>query len=256
MRQCAGWFTRALPVRSLFVLSLPRSLSTEVHAICGARLGLQSPSWTSAGEILNLDRFALQGVLNASFPKYITRRHGAIYGSTTQFLDHAFVEDGFCYKDVVQPFVVSAWLKQGPPRQALKIKPNIAHVAFAMLQRRWLYPTVASRQIGTTPAMMVEGLLMAEAALSEVPGEEVAFDDLLSGFAPLDAALAHFDKGGKRSPVIVPHDFERRRDEVLARRGLDLYKHLSDLEAETRARMAQDAADAVERPAHRGAQAA
>lgn len=226
-------------MRSLFILSLPRSLSTEVHRACCESLQLQSPAWTTAGEILNLDRFVLQGGHNSAFPKYIQPRHGAWFDGATEFLDHAYVAEGFCYKDVVQPFVVAAWLWQGPPRPVLKIKPNIAHVAFAMLQRKWLYPSVVGRQTGTVPAMMVEGLLLAEAALAGVPGGEVAFDDLVDDFSALNAVLASLSEG-TASPVVLPADVERRRDEILGRRRLDLYKLLLDLEREARQRMERD----------------
>lgn len=236
-------------MRSLLVLSLPRSLSTEVHRVCCESLGLQSPAWTTAGEILNLDRFVLQGGQNNAFPKYILPRHGTWFGGATQFLEHAYVAEGFCYKDVVQPFVVSAWSRQGPPRQVLKIKPNIAHVAFAMLQRNWLYPTTVGRQTGSVPAMMVEGLLLAEAALGDVPGDEVAFDDLVFGFSGLEAVLARYGSQGGATAVVLPPDFKRRRDEILGRRSLDLYKRLQDLESEARERIARDGATAAARDA-------
>lgn len=224
-------------MRSLFVLSLPRSLSTEVHRTCCASLGLQSPTWTTDGEVMNLDRFVLQGLHNAAFPKFVHPRHGDIFAGSKQFLSHIYVEEGFCYKDVVQPFVVSAWLREGPPRPVLKIRPNIAHVAFAMLHRKWLYPTVVSRQSGSMLTMMVEGLLAAEAALDKVPGESIVFDDLIDDWSNLRSALERLYPGERVTPIGRAHDFERRGDEIRARRNLDLYKQLADIECEMRDRL-------------------
>jgi hypothetical protein len=201
-------------------------------------LRLESPAWTTAGEILNLDRFAMHGGQELRSPKYVLPHHGAIYTSAMQFLDQVSVENGFCYKDVTQPFVMSSWLSRGPLRPVLKIRPNIAHTAFAMLQRKWMYPTIASRGSGGWPAMMVEGLLAAETVMRAVPGEEVGFDELLESFAPLDRALARLYPGERVAPLAPLPDFERRRDEVLARRQLDNFKALSAIEREMREKVA------------------
>lgn len=224
---------------SLFVLSLPRSLSTEVHRIGCDALGLAAPLWTTAGEILNLDRFAMNAGRFSASPKYIQRRHGAIFDAAVQFLDQAYLRDGFCYKDVTQPFVIGSWVRQNPNVRVLKIMPNIPHVAFAMMQRKWMYPTVASRQIGDEATMMIEGLLMAEGVLREVPGEEIGFDVLLQGTEALEAMLERHAEGAPLAPFGLPEDFERRRDAVLARRSLDAFKRLEDLEYEIRTQMAR-----------------
>ena len=47
-----------LPPASLFVVSLPRSLSTVTYHAARRALGLAEPTWTTDGEILNLRRFA------------------------------------------------------------------------------------------------------------------------------------------------------------------------------------------------------
>ena len=44
---------------SLFVLSLPRSLSTLLYHAAREAMTLCEPAWTSDGEILNADRYAL-----------------------------------------------------------------------------------------------------------------------------------------------------------------------------------------------------
>ena len=183
---------------------------------------------------MNLDRFAMQGVQTATFPKFVLPRHGPIFAAGQQFLAHAFMRDGFCYKDVVQPFLVSAWLGTSPACAVLKIKPNIAHVAFAMLQRKWLYPSIVGRQSSDLPAMMVEGLLMAEAAIDAVPGESVAFDDLVDG-GGLEGALARLYPDEAIGCAARARDADRRRDEVLGRRTHELYGQLTELETQLRA---------------------
>ena len=43
-------------MRSLFVVSLPRSLSSLLYVAASRALGLAEPGWTTDGEILNRDR--------------------------------------------------------------------------------------------------------------------------------------------------------------------------------------------------------
>lgn len=49
--------TKRNKVPSLFVVSLPRSLSTLIYHAVRQSVGLEEPIWTSDGEIMNLDRF-------------------------------------------------------------------------------------------------------------------------------------------------------------------------------------------------------
>lgn len=211
------------PRPSLFILSLPRSLSSLVHEACCRALDLRGPAWTSDGEVMNVERsiFLSDRALCA---KYTLPRLPHLFGPATDFLAEVTQPHGFCYKDVTQPFVTSAWLRTQPHLRVLKIVPNIAHTALAMLRRNWLYPTIAAPPgQGDIPARLIVGLTRAADAMATVSGESVAFDDLLAGPDALNEALARlypeFD---------LPHcdfgvGFGDGRAEVLARRELPIW---------------------------------
>src|SRR5829696_7255360 len=125
-RRAYGIVSRAIPVNlfmpdlslkdSLFVVSLPRSLSSITYYISRVVLGLKAPSWTSDGEILNVDRYALyQGPRHDTGIKFVVKeKNPALFQSAIDFLDQATVSTGFAYKDVIHPFVTSEWLRSNP----------------------------------------------------------------------------------------------------------------------------------------------
>ncbi|HET9209851.1 MAG TPA: hypothetical protein VFR03_05605, partial [Thermoanaerobaculia bacterium] len=179
-------------MRSLFVVSLPRSLSSLLYQTLRRTLGLAEPAWTSDGEVLNLHRFAhlpdgsevegLRFTDPARDPERIDR--------LVAFLDQVIVREGFLYKEVVQPFVVARWLPASGVA-ALRIERPIADVAFAMSERGWLYPRAAADRAsdGGPERELVAGLIRAQHALAEIPGPMVRFDDLIHDEEPLAAAL-------------------------------------------------------------------
>jgi hypothetical protein len=73
---------------------------------------LNTPSWTSDGEILNVDRFVLYpGPRHDTGIKFLLKESNpALFQSVIDLLDQATVAAGFAYKDVVHPFAVSEWL--------------------------------------------------------------------------------------------------------------------------------------------------
>ena len=142
--------------------------------------------------------------------------------------------DGFAYKDVVQPFIVSRWLREHPTTRVLKIVPNLAHVAFAMLARRWLFPTTVAIDGTCLEERMMSGLLQASAALEAVPGEQVAYDDLLDGFGSLREALSRLYPGKAVDALPVDADFETGRAAVLNRRASPLFQSLQTTERRMR----------------------
>src|SRR5580704_16991905 len=95
---------------SLFIISLPRSLSSLVHHQSAAALGLRSPTWTSAGVILNGERLAVSGA--ADGPRFTLPENQFLCEQLWEFLDAVAQPAGYCYKDVVQPFIVSHWLQK------------------------------------------------------------------------------------------------------------------------------------------------
>jgi hypothetical protein len=66
---------------SLFVVGLPRSLATLVFHVARLALRLKEPTWTTDGEVMNVDRFVMTpAVFDHAGIKYLrsSRRPGAV----------------------------------------------------------------------------------------------------------------------------------------------------------------------------------
>jgi hypothetical protein len=161
-------------LHSLFVLSLPRSLSSLLYVAAARAIGLAEPDWTSDGEILNRDRVPRRLQSLAPDDERFTLLGSApdTFASMTTYLDGAALRQGFAYKDVVQPFVIGGWEGLGDFK-VLKVRRNVAEVAYTMLKRQWLYPARAASVFDGHPWALVEGLVRAEAVLDALPGESV-----------------------------------------------------------------------------------
>ena len=98
-------------LHSLFVVSLPRSLSSLLYDAAAISLGLAQPGWTTDGEILNRDRVPkrLQDLAPADERFTLLSSAPDAFSDMTQFLDRTALRQGFAYKDVVQPFVIGGW---------------------------------------------------------------------------------------------------------------------------------------------------
>jgi hypothetical protein len=218
-------------MNSLFVVSLPRSLSSLTYYIARVALGLKAPSWTSDGEIMNIDRFALYaGPRDDANVKFLVKEDKpALFERAFDFLDQATVPQGFAYKDVIHPFVVAEWLKQSEFR-VLRIKRNLTDVVFSMLAHNWLYPRVASQNQDDTEAAVIEGLIRADMALDSVTGEHIAFDELVADESVLrNALLKLYPEASVLTFQYLNESFCAFRDrEVLNRRTLDQYKRLDE----------------------------
>ncbi len=133
------------PAASLFVVGLPRSMSTLVVLRAGAALGLAEPGWADAGELLNLDRNRLHG--GPGHDESLKFAHPDLDPDVVEaaraLLDDAVRPRGMIYKDVVQPFAVTRWLATNPTNTIVLERP-LPDVAFAMLASRWYYPATAS----------------------------------------------------------------------------------------------------------------
>jgi hypothetical protein len=246
---------------SLFVVALPRSLSSLVYHAVRRSLALRQPEWTTDGEILNVRRFALlaeEGGVEGV--KYVERsRDERRFVQLLAFLDQVARREGLAYKDVVQPFLVAEWLPaSGLP--VLHIDRAVADVAYAMLQRGWHYPAAAAvrERVGVAggggehavawagggaeaPAAawrdaedmhrdLVAGLHRARRALAAIPGAaRVRYDDLVHDEAPLHDALRSLSGCEVPCPVYLDDAFCRARDEILGRRATDLYRRLAAL---------------------------
>jgi hypothetical protein len=177
-------------LRSLFVLSLPRSLSSLLYVAACQALDLSEPAWTSDGEILNRDRVPkrLQSLAPADERFTLLGAAPDAFADLTAYLDRTAFRHGFAYKDVVQPFVIGGWGGLGDFK-VLKVRRNLPEVAYAMLKRQWWYPTRAASVFEGRPWSLVEGLMRAEAVLEALPGETVDYADAVNDHSPLEAAL-------------------------------------------------------------------
>ena len=99
-------------MQSLFIVSLPRSMSSFIFQVAQLSLGFQQPIWTSDGEVLNNDRFATyEGEGYDESVKFThPDRNPDTFARLTAFLNEATVAQNFVYKDVIQPFVLANWL--------------------------------------------------------------------------------------------------------------------------------------------------
>jgi hypothetical protein len=218
---------------SLFVVSLPRSLSTLVYHRSCLALGLSKPLWTYDGEILNLDRFKLlPGPMDDLSRKFITRSsEPGLFHAAEQFLNEVASPFGYGYKDVVQPFVVAEWLKQTRTR-AIRIRRNLADVAYSMLAQNWHYPARLFPKTRDRRFALVQGLVKADQALDSVPAEQIDFDELTVDERPLNRALQTlYGKRKAKRIEFIDDEFNEIRSQVLDRRRTREYKRLADLVA-------------------------
>lgn len=177
-------------LQSLFVVSLPRSLSSLLYVEAARAVGLAEPDWTTDGEILNRDRVCgrRQSVAPTNERFMLLSSAPGAFTTLTSHLDHVALRRGCAYKDVVQPFVVGGW--EGlSDFKVLKVRRHVADVAYTMLKRRWLYPAQAASVFDDQPWALVEGLLRADAVLDVLPGESVEYAEAVLDHGALEIAL-------------------------------------------------------------------
>jgi hypothetical protein len=233
----------AADLRSLFVVSLPRSLSSLLYGAAAASLGLAQPAWTTDGEILNRDRVPrrLQDVAPAGERFTLLGSAPDAFAHMTTFLDDAALRQGFAYKDVVQPFVVGGWEGLGDFK-VLKVRRDLSEVAYAMLKRQWWYPSRAASLFDIRPWSLVEGLVRAEAVLDALPGETVDYRDAVIDHDPLEAALRRLYPDASFAPVrYIDRRFMRTRRRLEAeRRDSIVYRRLEWIVSAVRERLRFD----------------
>jgi hypothetical protein len=218
-------------MRSLFVLSLPRSLSTVVYHAARLSLGLPEPQWTTDGEILNADRIALSESQTNDSSKYVQQsRDATMFARVSALMGDVVRGEGGAYKDVVNPFVAAAWLR-ARDLAVIKVQRDIVDVAFSMRERQWLYPAVASTTTAASgDRALLEGLHLAWQAIELVPGETISYDDVVHDDAVLHAALRRLYPDTKVMRArFIDEDFVATRDAILARRESEDFQHLSAL---------------------------
>jgi hypothetical protein len=230
-------------MRSLFVVSLPRSLSSLLYVAAARAVGLAEPPWTSDGEILNRDRVPkrLQRLAPADERFTLMGSAPEVFADMTGYLDRAARRQGFAYKDVVQPFVIGGWEGLGD-FEVLKVRRDLAEVAYTMLKRQWLYPARAASVFDANPWALVEGLVRAEAVLDALPGETVEYADAVLAHDPLDHALGRLYPDRRLAPVqYIDRRFGRTRRRLESERRSSLvFRRLERIVAEVRERLRSD----------------
>jgi hypothetical protein len=237
-----GW-THAEELGSLFVVSLPRSLSSLLYVAAARAIGLSQPAWTSDGEILNRDRVPrrLQRLAPADERFTLLGSAPDVFAGMTSYLDRAAQRQGFAYKDVVQPFVIGGWDGLGDFR-VLKVRRNVAEVAYTMLKRQWLYPAHAASVFEAHPWALVEGLVRAEAVLDALPGETVEYSEAVLDHGALEHALNRlYPEVSPVSPRYIDRAFGRTRRRLEAeRRGSFVFRRLEWIVSAVRERLGSD----------------
>jgi hypothetical protein len=245
LKRGSGW-AHAEGLGSLFVVSLPRSLSSLLYVVAARAIGLAEPAWTSDGEILNRDRVPrrMQARMQSLVPDERFTLLGSapdVFASMTSYLDRAALRQGFAYKDVVQPFVIGGWEGLGDFK-VLKVRRSVAEVAYTMLRRQWLYPAHAASLFDEHPWALVEGLVRAEAVLDALPGETVEYADAVLDHDPLEAALSRlYPDAPLAPPRYIDGGFARTRRRLEAeRRGSLVFRRLEWIVSAVRERLRFD----------------
>jgi hypothetical protein len=232
---------KAVPAgeRSLFIVALPRTLSSEIHGLCRSALGLRAPAWTTHGEILNGDRLVLAPQARASgeagaAPKFTLPSERYRYEQLLALLDDVVAPEGRVYKDVVQPFVVSAWLADRD-LAVLRIRRPLADVALSMERRAWLYPERAAPTECAPEDRLLAGLRAAERAHAELTAGRVRaslavatveFDDLVASPEALRTALGRLYPGREIALSDPGEEFRAYSRQVLATRSSERWREL------------------------------
>ena len=228
---------------SLFVVSLPRSLSSLLYVAAARAIGLAEPEWTSDGEILNRERVPRRLQRRAPADERFTLLGSApdAFASMSGYLDRSALRQGFAYKDVVQPFVIGGWEGLGDFR-VLRVRRNVAEVAYTMLKRQWLYPARAASAFEAHPWTLVEGLVRAEAVLDALPGVTVDYADAVLDHEPLEGALRRLYPDAELEPLhYIDRGFARTRRRLEAERRASLvFRRLEWIVAEVKERLRFD----------------
>lgn len=234
------------PQASLFVLALPRSLSSLIFHAARIALGHTAPTWTTDGELLNLDRFGV-GVPSHRVADKYRQLHTSprAFDALQDFLDRHVAGTGHVYKDVVQPFACAAWLGAGR-LPVLKLRRDPAEVALSMRDRDWRYPAgVASLAISRDDpdTALVEGLLRAWRAIDAVPGATLDYDAACDDESAFLDALARAHPQARIARIgYIDDEFRKARQAQRARRDTAAYRRMADRVARVREALDVEAA--------------
>lgn len=213
---------------SLFIVALPRSLSSEIFQVLRSMTGLKEAQWATDGEILNLDRHILhshQKAEEVQALKYLRLDHSPeTFHRGMTFLDDCTQQNGYIYKDVVQPFLLSAWpsLKNF---NSIYVDRKVEDVAFSVLRQKWEWPAHALTRSQVQRHDVIRGLLLAQKTLQEMPCRRIEFEKVIFEASSLEEVLEGYDF--KPVNYLTP-DFCRRRDQTLSKRHTAEYLELAE----------------------------
>jgi hypothetical protein len=216
---------------SLFVLALPRSLSSHVFEVACAALGLRAPTWTSAGEVLNFERWRMLPGEGLHEHRFVTKDDAVRFEQLSHLLDDLVQPSGRAYKDVVQPFVAAYWIAGplGRSLRAMRIDRPVADVAWSMLHAGWDYPAAASKLDGDRIDQLLSGLLLARRTHKETGTVELQFDQLLQNPSALTETLAQlYPEATITEEWNDDADFQAHSRTVLDRRRTPLWQELDE----------------------------
>lgn len=169
------------------------------------------------------------------------RKEPEIFARLKSFVSEIVVPAGYAYKDVVQPFVAAAALKD-LDAAVLRIRRPLADVVVAMAGRGWYYPQAAAEKLDAERGF-IEGLLRAADALHNLEKElsemeTLDFDDLILDDKTLESALKRlYPKSDVALPAYIDGSFRRKRELVLERRQSEGYRKTIDLINEVAAKI-------------------
>jgi hypothetical protein len=221
---------KSLP-RSLFIISLPRCLSSRIYHHACQVVGLSQPTWTTDGEILNVDRYGLlPGPNQDTGRKFIQNcAEPHLFRAVQEFLDTTVSANGYGYKDVVQPFAIADWIRFTGFR-AVRIRRPIADVAYSMIERCWYYPARLFPSLKDRNVALIRGLILAEKALDSVPAAEISFDEFIHDETVLRKRLeALYGQHAIEWTRFGDENFRRAGEDILRRRHSRKYRAISDL---------------------------
>ena len=192
-------------------------------------MNLAEPSWTSDGEILNVDRFAfLAEPVNDGGVKFVRLKgHSHFSRKTKDFLNQTVQRLGFAYKDVTQPFIIAEWLTENQ-YPVIRIKRSVVDVAYAMIRNNWLYPSRNYPDIRPLEYSMIVSLMEADKALDSISAQVLHFDELIVSEIPLRNALKKiYGNDAPKHISYLDENFREKRDAILARRKTREYQKLA-----------------------------
>jgi len=211
-------------MRSLFILSLPRSLSSQTYEWVRRSTRLKTPRWCTDGEFLNVDRYVhlAEGSDDSGLKLMRPDVHAIKFREMYTFAEEIVREEGYVYKDVVQPYLMRSFLQKND-FPVLKIKRSLADVAWSMQRKNWYYPSQLSENTSGLEAL-IRGLATMRDCLQSIPGETITFEEILRDERRLYHKLSQlYPYENLKWVRYMDAEFKAQRKVILERRAQTSY---------------------------------